>query len=134
MAVSRNDVIEYNGEKHTISEWCVIKRISESALCERLRKGWSVEDALNKKPRNAPQRAKAERVDKNCVDCRFSTCLHLNINNSAGLFYACDYMGIVGKRRPCPYGKGCTVKEKTHQAKAKVRPKMALKGRDFVED
>lgn len=132
--VSKHDIIEYNGEKHTIAEWSAIKHISEDALCDRFRKGWSVEVALNKKPKVMPKRVQGERRDRNCVDCRFSTMLHLNVENSAGLFYACDYMGIVGKRRPCPYGKDCTVKEKGHQAKARVRPKMALKGRDFIED
>ena len=134
--VSRRDIIEYNGEKRTILEWCAIKGIPERTLCARLRRGWSVEEALNKKRRARPKRTQenGERVDANCVDCRFSVLLHVNVDNSAGLFYACDYIGITGKRRPCPYGKGCTVKEKMHHAKAKVRPKMALKGRDFVED
>lgn len=45
------------------------------------------------------------RLDGNCIDCVYSTKIGIGY-----LFYACEYLDRVGKRRPCPYGHGCTVK------------------------
>lgn len=41
-----NKIIEYNGEKHTLSEWSDIVDIKSHTIGERLRKGWTVEKAL----------------------------------------------------------------------------------------
>ena len=43
-----NHLVTYNNETHTIAEWCILKNIKHSCLLERLKRGWSVEDALNK--------------------------------------------------------------------------------------
>ena len=44
-----NVYYEYNGEKHTISEWARIRGIKESTFRRRLRElNWTIEDALNK--------------------------------------------------------------------------------------
>lgn len=44
----RNTIwIEFNGEKHTISEWCEIAGITKSALTHRIYRGWSIERALS---------------------------------------------------------------------------------------
>jgi hypothetical protein len=44
----RNRVIEYNGTKKTIAEWADMVGITYSALYGRLRRGWTVADALTK--------------------------------------------------------------------------------------
>lgn len=45
----RSVYFEYNGEKHTISEWARIKGIKETTLSRRLKElNWTIEDALNK--------------------------------------------------------------------------------------
>ena len=44
----RNRVIEYNGIKKTIAEWADIVGMTYSALYGRLRRGWSIADALTK--------------------------------------------------------------------------------------
>lgn len=43
-----NRYIEYNGETHTIAEWAQIIGISKNALWERLRRKWTIEQALTK--------------------------------------------------------------------------------------
>lgn len=40
--------IEYNGERHSIREWAEIAGISDTVLRHRLRRGWSIEDALKR--------------------------------------------------------------------------------------
>ena len=43
----RNTVyLEYNGEKHTISEWADILGINRSTLNNRVHRGWTAEKAL----------------------------------------------------------------------------------------
>lgn len=45
----RNTVyLEYNGERHTISEWAEILGINRSTLNNRVCRGWSAEKALKK--------------------------------------------------------------------------------------
>lgn len=41
-----NRIIEYNGEKHTITEWCQIKNITRSTFYHRIARGWSLEKTL----------------------------------------------------------------------------------------
>lgn len=43
---SRNHLITYDGETHSISEWADIKGISPKTLWNRIDRGWSVERAL----------------------------------------------------------------------------------------
>lgn len=48
----RNNVkIEYNGEIKTIAQWSKIYNISPSRIKDRLKNGWSIEDALLIKPK-----------------------------------------------------------------------------------
>lgn len=48
--MSRNRIIEYNGERHTVSEWGSITGISSGAIRARLdRFGWPVERALTER-------------------------------------------------------------------------------------
>lgn len=42
-----NKWFTYDGEKHTISEWAKIKNLKYVTLFTRLKKGWTIEDALN---------------------------------------------------------------------------------------
>lgn len=41
-----NHYITYNGETHTVSEWLEITGIKHSTMYQRLRNGWSIEEAL----------------------------------------------------------------------------------------
>ena len=43
----KNPII--NGERHTITEWCKIYNITRQTYYYRIRKGWSIIDALTKK-------------------------------------------------------------------------------------
>lgn len=42
-----NHVIDYNGETHSVYEWARLLGINPKTLSERIRRGWSVERALN---------------------------------------------------------------------------------------
>ena len=111
MRVSKHDVIEYHGERHTIEEWCAIKGISITSVADRLRKGGTVEEAFSVRPKvQKPIDQKGrKRQDANCIDCMYSMCIRLV---DEGIYYACDYMCIAGERRPCNPGFECTVKKK----------------------
>lgn len=41
-----NHIVEYNGEKHTLSEWSEIIKINQDVLFARLKLGWSIEKTL----------------------------------------------------------------------------------------
>ena len=43
---NNNRLITYNGETHTMSEWCDITGLSKATVYCRLREGWSVERTL----------------------------------------------------------------------------------------
>jgi hypothetical protein len=47
--MSTNRVLEWNGTKQTLSQWARITGIKNTTISERLKRGWSVEDALSKK-------------------------------------------------------------------------------------
>lgn len=47
---SNNRVIEFNGVSHTLGEWSDITGIKLATIWNRLKSGWSVEDALTRKP------------------------------------------------------------------------------------
>lgn len=44
--------------------------------------------------------------EKPCKDCKYKSMLGSGPAGEATYF--CDYIGIEGKRRPCPAGDGCT--------------------------
>ena len=46
-------------------------------------------------------------VDKYCRGCIYLTRICRSITDQR----ACDYIGATNRRRPCPAGKGCTVKK-----------------------
>ena len=46
-----NTLITFNGKTRCVSEWAEMKGMSNGALLERLRKGWSIERALTQKIR-----------------------------------------------------------------------------------
>lgn len=48
--IRSNHLIEYNGEKHSISEWARIVGISQATLSHRILNGWDVEKALFTEP------------------------------------------------------------------------------------
>ena len=58
------------------------------------------------------------RADRNCVDCEYSMLITMLKD---GIWHACDYLGRVGKCRPCEPGDDCTVKIK---AEKKKRPNL----------
>ena len=41
-----NHIIEYKGEKHTLSEWSKVLNIKRETLKSRLHNGWSIEKAF----------------------------------------------------------------------------------------
>lgn len=45
-----NSYLTLNGQTHTISEWSRITGLKDSTIRERIKRGWTVEDALTKKP------------------------------------------------------------------------------------
>lgn len=46
---TNNRQIEFNGESHTLGEWSAIKGIKLATIWNRLKCGWSVEEALTRK-------------------------------------------------------------------------------------
>lgn len=73
MSVSKYDIIEYNGEKHTIIEWCAIKGLSINTLKNRLHRGMNVERALNK-----PGGGRAVKRSFPCLSCEWWKALSTN--------------------------------------------------------
>lgn len=47
---TNNNIIEFNGEVHTLAQWSEITGIKMATIGARLQKGWSVSDALTIKP------------------------------------------------------------------------------------
>ncbi len=45
-ALSMNHLVTIDGKTLTVGEWCILRRLSVSTVMGRLRRGWSVEDAL----------------------------------------------------------------------------------------
>ena len=42
-----NKLIEYNREKHTLSEWCILKNMEYDVVCNRINKHkWTFEEAI----------------------------------------------------------------------------------------
>lgn len=83
------------------------KQQQERAEKERLRADAS----------RAKRKAESEmrKVDEHCIGCNFLTEIHAN----GTLLTACYYLGFTGKKRPCPPGKDCTVKD---TSKRKPKP------------
>lgn len=48
--------IEFNGQTKKIGQWCDEYGIDQSRVHWRLKKGWSIEDALTKPVRKMPRR------------------------------------------------------------------------------
>lgn len=61
-----NHRITYNGENHTIAEWAEKSCVSYGTFKGRIRRGWSVEKALNE-PICEKHSRKSKRDDKNAV-------------------------------------------------------------------
>lgn len=45
---NRNHLVSYNGETHTISQWCKKLKLPYSTLYGRIRKGWKADRIFNK--------------------------------------------------------------------------------------
>lgn len=45
-ALPMNYLVTIDGKTLSIGEWCILRRLSVSTVMSRLRRGWSVEDAL----------------------------------------------------------------------------------------
>ena len=43
---TNNRILEYNGVEHTLSEWCEIYNINIVTFSDRLKRGWTLEQAL----------------------------------------------------------------------------------------
>ncbi len=46
---TKNHIIEFNGETHTLSEWAELLGIHAHTLSNRIHRGWAIEKALSKK-------------------------------------------------------------------------------------
>ena len=55
-------------------------------------------------------------VDTSCIGCR-----HHRVSNKLMNTHACLYILNTGKKRPCPSGKGCTVRESRRESREKRR-------------
>lgn len=55
----RNRIVEIDGVRHSIAEWAKIKGMREDTLQRRLKIGWSVRDALERKVRRRTTRKKS---------------------------------------------------------------------------
>lgn len=53
-------------------------------------------------------------ADNYCIGCEYHW-----ISYGCAEYQACDYIMRTGKRRPCPSGKGCTVREKAKRRRYK---------------
>lgn len=62
--ISRNRIIEYNGEKHTLAEWADRLDVKYQTIYSRLSHGWSVDRAFYAKPKNG-KGWKREKTIKN---------------------------------------------------------------------
>ncbi len=51
-------------------------------------------------------------MDKHCLGCKYYRCIYEEM-------WYCAYLIETDKRRPCPPGKGCTVKAKKEKGEAK---------------
>ena len=59
MNKSTNTILEYNGEKNTITQWAYLTGISKATICSRLYTGkWSIEETLTKKVRKRSKNTK----------------------------------------------------------------------------
>lgn len=90
----------------------VRKQIAAKQQQERAEKEKLCADASRAKRKAEPE---IKLVDGNCTGCKFLTKIHA-IDT---LLTACCYNCYTGKRRPCPPGKGCTVKD---TSKRKPKP------------
>ncbi len=55
-------------------------------------------------------------MDEKCGGCRYSVPVY--IGDGDELMTACVYILRTGKRRPCPPGEGCTVRESAESARS----------------
>ena len=105
----KSDIFEMDGEAHTAADWCAIKGITIQCFRHRWNRGLSIEECLCEQVRGRKEPPKKEqRSDANCVDCEYSMLLSID---KSGYWHVCDYLGRVGKCRPCEYGLNCTVKK-----------------------
>jgi hypothetical protein len=61
----RNHVIEFNGDRRNLFQWAAVLKVKPNAIATRLRRGWSVEDALFRPIRTKPfaSSTKSEQVE-----------------------------------------------------------------------
>ena len=107
--MNKKDIVEMDGEVHTIEDWCAIKGLTIHCVRHRWNRGLSIEECLCEEVRGRPTPPQKEpRSDANCVDCEYSMLLSID---KSGYWHVCDYLGRAGKRRPCEPGSKCTVKK-----------------------
>ena len=88
---------DYYGER----TWTGKKREHRETRAERILADRTAKEA--EKAKLAEQKKEIHLVDEYCVGCAFRRTL-------SQFGYCCDYIEIMGQRRPCPAGTGCTVK------------------------
>lgn len=55
------------------------------------------------------------------VDSFCRPCIYAGRNQCTKAPGTCDYYLLTGKRRPCPAGKGCTVRDTSKKARVQIR-------------
>ena len=88
---------DYYGER----VWTGKPRPHKTTRAERVLAERKAKEA--EKAKLAEQKEKISLVDDYCIGCAFRRCL-------SQFGYCCDYIEVMGMRRPCPAGAGCTVK------------------------
>ena len=63
-------IIEFNGERKTITEWAKVVGIARKSLYGRLESGWSVEEALTTKKLMSKRERRAGSVNENSCNAR----------------------------------------------------------------
>lgn len=82
----KNRIIEYNGERHSVTMWSRILGIHQSTLDERLRSGWKIADALDARLKSKRKYAyKGENLSANEICKKYDMNLNtLNCRLRAG--------------------------------------------------
>lgn len=57
--LAQKGCVEFKGEKHTLREWAEITGLKHATIYNRLRSGWSIEDALTKPVKNQTKKVKS---------------------------------------------------------------------------
>lgn len=105
-------LFEYKGRMQSIVDWSKETGVKYNLLQDRLRSGWTMTEAIETPIGKLPERLVLKRQSEKhvspCEGCKHYAPLADSYENGSKF---CSYCLDEGRRRPCPAGKGCTVKE-----------------------